>query len=268
MIEVCLFGEDGLVLDDEVWLFVFLLQCLCIVFVGENMFVLQSFMEGMLFELFELLFFVQYVFVVEGGLVWDVVVFFGWMLEVFVFGCYLVFNSLDGFGQLQFFGEVEWVLVCLMCDEYLVFYFVIFDDLFIWMMFKVVIDGNVMVFVEVVEGFVIVEIDQVGVQVIWVVFDLFDLNWWYQWSFVNFVFNVIDYLVMIGGVFVEKGIELGDVILMFFDWGFMNGFVILFDGSVQVVYIDDDGVLSWGLVCWVGIYEVSWSLFDGFEECA
>lgn len=268
MIEVRLLGEDGLASDDEARLLVPPPQRLRIALVGENTFVLQSLMEGMPLESLELLSPAQYALAVEGGLAWDVVVFLGWTPEVLVPGRYLVFNSLDGLGQLQPFGEAERVLVRSMRDEHPVFHFVTLDDLFIWTMPKVVTDGNATVLVEAVEGPVIAEIDQAGVQAIWVAFDPLDSNWWHQRSFANFVPNAIDYLATIGGALVEKGIEPGDAISMLLDRGSTNGLVTLPDGSAQAAHIDDDGVLSWGPARRAGIYEVSWSLPDGSEERA
>lgn len=269
LIEVLLLHEDGLASDDAVRLLVPPPQQLRVALVGQNPFVLQSLLEGMPLESLDLLTRDQYERAVnEDGRTWDVVVLSGWTPEVLPTGRFLIFGSARGVKQLESFGEAERVFVRSVRDEHAIFRFVNLDDLFIWKMPKVVPSGDATILVEAVEGPIMVEIDQGGVQAIWVAFDPLDSTWWHQRSFANFVPNAIEYLASIGGALVEKGIEPGDAISMLLEPGSLDGIITMPDGETDGVLIDKDGVLSWGPTRVAGIHELSWKRPDGSEGTA
>lgn len=264
LIEVRLLSTDDLDSDDSVRLLVPPPQDLRIALVGDDTFVLQSLMEGMPLQSLDLLAPGQYEQEVnEGGASWDVVVFSGWTPDTLVPGRYLIFGSVAGMEQLEAFGEAERVFIRSVRDEHPVFRFVNLDDLYIWSMPKVVASGDATVLAEAVEGPVIAEIDEGGVQALWVAFEPLDSTWWHQRSFANFVPNAVEYLASIGGALVEKGIQPGEAVSMLLGPGATDAAITLPDGAVESALVDSDGVLTWGPARVAGLYEVAWTDASG-----
>ena len=224
---------------------------------------MQKLLEAQNYERLELLTPPQYESAVDDGESWDVVVFLDWTPDELAPGRYLIFKSTSGLDPLEPFGTAEKVFVRSAQDEHPAFRFVILDDLFVWEMSKVVAGDEATVLTDAVEGPMIVEIDQGGVQALWVAFHPLDSTWWRQRSFAIFVPNAIEYLAAIGGAVVEKGLLPGEVVSMLLPPGASNAVVTHPDETAEEALITPEGMLVWGPVRRAGLYGLSWTMPDG-----
>lgn len=260
LIEVRLLHQDPLAADNVARLVVPPPRALDVALVGEDPFVLKSLLAGMPLRSLDVLSPAEW-----AGLgpdlepTWDVVIFDGWSPERFPPGRYLVLGSVEGIDELVPFDDGEKVFVRSARDDHPIFRFVNLDELFIWTMPKVVVDGDVEVLAESMEGPVIALVERSGTEILWVAFDVLDSTWWHQRGFANFIPNAVEFLATSGGALVQKALAPGEAISMALPPGSRAVEVLAPDGSRSEGFLDPDGRFSWGPVLQTGIYTVSWN---------
>ncbi|MAJ46394.1 MAG: hypothetical protein CBC35_03650 [Planctomycetes bacterium TMED75] len=260
LIEVRLLHEDDLVVDNTAQLVVPAPRALDVALVGEDSFLLQSLLEGMPLESLDVMTPAVYSTLIDSEQgAWDVVLFDGWTPEVLPRGQFLVFGSLEGISELAPFGAAERAFIRSAKDEHPIFRYVTLDDLFIWKMPKVTVDGDVEILAESIEGPTMVLVKRPGIELLWVAFDILDSTWWHQRSFANFIPNAIEFLAASGGALVEKSLLPGEPITMSLPVGSRSVEVLRPDGVVDEGFLGTDGRFSWGPVLQAGLHEVSWS---------
>ena len=260
LIEVRLLHEDDLNTDNRARLVVPPPRALDVALVGEDSFLLQSLLEGMPLESLDVMTPATYSALIDSGQgAWDVVLFDGWTPEVFPRGQFLVFGSLDGIDELAPYGSAERAFIRSSKDEHPIFRYVTLDDLFIWKMPKVAVNGDVEVLAESIEGPTIVLVKRAGIELLWVAFGILDSTWWHQRSFANFIPNAVEFLAASGGALVEKSLVPGEPITMALPAGTRSVEVVRPDGVVEEGFLSPDGRFSWGPVLQAGLHEVSWS---------
>ena len=260
LIEVRLLLEDDLVIDNTAQLVVPAPRALDVALVGEDSFLLQSLLEGMPLESLDIMTPTVYSTLVDSEQgSWDVVLFDGWTPEVLPRGQFLVFGSLEGISELLPFGSAERAFIRSAKDEHPIFRYVTLDDLFIWKMPKVTVDGDVEILAESMEGPMVVLVKRPGIELLWVAFNILDSTWWHQRSFANFVPNAIEFLAASGGTLVEKSLLPGEPITMALPVGSGSVEVLRPDGVVEEGFLGAGGRFSWGPVLQAGIHEVSWN---------
>jgi len=180
-------------------------------------------------------------------------------------GRYLTFGSAPPVEGLNQFGTTDRQIVLNLRDEHPALQFVRMDEVYIASAYLLQPDETVDVLVEGSAGPVIVAYSRGPMQVLHVAFDPARSTWPLVRSWVNFVFNAVDYLGHVGEGLTAQGRRVGEALTARLPASATDVELLMPDGTSVKLAPPDPAVFNWGPIRLAGLYLLSYGV-PGAEE--
>jgi len=263
VIEVALIGSDALAADDVAWAVLPPPRALRVALVAPRNVAVADALGGLELQQLVRLTPERYLDLTSRGEIdtFDVVVLDGWVPEDesgMPPGRYLVFGSPPPVRGIEMRGSTGPQMVLSTRSDHPVMRYASMDQIVIGDAVDVAVAADVLALAESRDGPLIMQVSRGAQQVIYVAFNVHASTWPFERSFVNFVYDSVDFLGRSGTGLTEQSLRPGDVIVARLPSSATSMTLSLPDGSIERPVVHDPALFSWGPIRRVGLHTLGW----------